>query len=88
LQDLISIEKSWVWWYVCQPNNRRKPKTGELQSRQAWAKSEALSQNSPQPKAKRAGRVTQVVEHLLSKCKAQSENPSAAKRGKKKKKKE
>jgi hypothetical protein len=37
------------------------------------------------PIQKRAGEGTQVVEHLLSKCEAQSSNPSKAKKEKKKK---
>jgi hypothetical protein len=36
----------------------------------------------------RAGEVSQVVEHLPSKCEALSSNPSTAKKKKKKKKKE
>jgi hypothetical protein len=58
--------------HACHPSYNRKYKTGGSQSKLALTKNKT--------RAKRAGGIVQVIEDLLSKCKALSSNHNTAKR--------
>jgi hypothetical protein len=72
----LNGKKLGVVAHICHPNDSKKCKTGGSQSRLTWLEAEPHVQSN---QIKRAGSVIEMIQCLLSKCKALSSNSSPTK---------